>query len=291
MAQVLRGLKVLDFSRLLPGPFCSYLLMEMGAQVTVIHAPKDQEVLTFPALRKNKKFIPLDLKSIENRKKVIKLIRAADVLLEGFRPAVMKRLSLDFATCRKINNKIIYASLTGYGQKGCDRAGHDLNYLASSGVLKALSPIGTVPQIPGLPLADLVGGLGAALQILAHLSIPKKSRKAQFLDISMTEMVKRLLIPIDDKAHKAILPVLNGHLARYQIYQTADSKALAVAPLEEKFWQKFVTSMQIPSKILQAGETHIIQWLKDAFLSHPHQYWLHKLADPDLCVTLIENMS
>lgn len=288
MNKPLHGIKVLDFSRLLPGPFCSYLLAELGAKVTVIHAPLDEEVLTFPPIRKNKKFLAINLKLEKNKSKINQLIKQSDIILEGFRPGVMERLGFDFQISKKIHPKIIYTSLTGYGQNGKNRAGHDLNYLAVSGVLKTLFPIQNPPLIPGIPLADLVGGMVAALQILAQLSIPIKKRKATYLDISMTDAVQKLLIPLDQEVQKQIRPVMIGDLARYQLYGCSDELYLAVAPLEEKFWQKFVNEMGIPDSIIFQGEKSLIHWLKNAFSSKPRKYWLHKLADPDLCVTLVK---
>lgn len=288
MNKPLHGIKVLDFSRLLPGPFCSYILADMGASLHVVHPPQDHEVLSFPALRKGKKFIALDLKLEKNRAKIEKLIQNSDVLLEGFRPGVMKRLGLDFKVVKKLNPQIIYASLTGYGQSGANRAGHDLNYLASSGVLKALYPLQNIPSIPGIPLADLVGGIEAALQILAALVSTSRKRKSLYLDISMTEAVGKLLIPLDVKARKEINKVLSGNLARYHLYECSDGESLALAPLEEKFWQKFIQQMGVPTEVLKRGEASLIQYLEKQFLTQPLKYWLHKLADPDLCVSAVK---
>lgn len=287
MSKPLRGIKILDFSRLLPGPFCSHLLCEMGAQVCVVQAPHDREVLSFPALRKGKKFLSLDLKNSRDFQKVKTLLQKSDVLLEGFRPGVMKRLGLDFKEAKKIKKNILYASLSGYGQKGGNRAGHDLNYLAVSGVLRALS--GNVKSfIPGIPLADLIGGYGAAFQITAQLIRPFRSRKALYLDLSMTDIAATLLRPMDSSAQKAMQPLIEGKLARYALYQCSDQQYLAVAPLEEKFWQKFVKIMAIPPEFLVQGEESTQQWLQTEFNRHPLQHWLYKLEDPDLCVSAVK---
>lgn len=287
MAKALQGIKILDFSRLLPGPFCSYLLAQMGAEVTVLQAPLDQEVLTFPALRKGKKYLQVDLKTSKGLKLAQKLLKDADVVLEGFRPGVMKRLKLDFKEAKKLHKGIIYASLSGYGQKGGDRAGHDLNYLAESGVLGALASQGR-PFIPGIPLADLMGAYGAACQILAHLAVPKKKRKATYLDIAMTEAVAQLLTPLDAQVQKSIQPIFQGKLARYALYECADQQYLAVAPLEEKFWLKFSDQMKVPKELTEKGEEAVKEWLHLEFKKQKLQHWLYKLDDPDLCVSAVK---
>lgn len=287
MRKPLQGIKVLDFSRLLPGPFCTYLLAQLGAEVTVLQAPHDKEVLTFPALRKSKKFLKIDLKAEPGLKQAKALLKKSHVLIEGFRPGVMKRLGLDFKQAQKIQKRILYASLSGYGQKGADRAGHDLNYLASSGVLKALSPSGKL-FIPGIPLADLMGAYGAAFEILAQLTLPEKKRKATYLDISMTHEVSRLLIPLDEQVQAAIQPVFQGKLARYGLYECSDGEFLVIAPLEEKFWKKLCATMGIPQALLQAGEEGSKQWLEAEIKKQPLKHWLYKLNDPDLCVTAVK---
>jgi alpha-methylacyl-CoA racemase len=279
----LKGVRILDLSRLLPGPFCSHLLFEFGAQVTVIDHPREVEVLSFPAVQKGKKRLKLDLKTSKGLIKFKELAKKSDVILEGFRPGVLDRLGIGFKILRKINPKIILCSLTGYGQNGGNRAGHDLNYLSISGMLSALVPDQKL-FIPGIPMADLIGGMAAALKMMAALTVPLKSRKALHLDVSICDSIKDFLIPLDEKAKAAMRPLL-GSLARYHLYETQDKKWLAVAPLEEKFWIKFILKMKIPSQILQEGEATTISWLKEQFKKKDQKTWLEFLDDPDLCVT------
>lgn len=274
----------MDFSRLLPGPFSAYLLGSLGARVTVVDPPDRPEVLSFPVLRKGKKRIFIDLKSEEGRRKVLQKVKDVDVVIEGFRPGVMARLKMGFKELRKINPRVIFCSLSGYGQKEKDRAGHDLNYLSESGFLKALFPVG-LPQVPGIPLADLIGGMTAALRILAYLARPTKQRKAVHLDISITEAVQTFLIPLDAGVREIIRPIFSGGLARYQIYETKEGGPLAVAPLEEKFWRKLAAAMAIPPAVLQTGERETVAWLREEFKKKSCEEWLRRLSDPDLCVT------
>src|SRR4029434_3087283 len=225
----LKNIRVLDFTRLLPGPFCSYLLAQSGAQVTVVEHPTEKEVLSFPAVKAFKKYVKLDLKSKAGLAQAKKLAAKADVLMEGFRPGVLQRLGLGFQEARKLQPKIVYCSLSGYGQGDGQRAGHDLNYSSVSGLLSALAA-GREPQIPGVPLADLIGGGEAAYQIAAALNPPKKNRSAVHLDISICQAVQRFLVPLSGEVGRAIRPVFNGSLARYQLYATGDGGHLAVAP-------------------------------------------------------------
>ncbi len=279
----LKGLQILDLSRLLPGPFCTYLLSQLGARLTAIIPPHDKEVLSFPLLHQKKKKIVLDLKTSQGLAKVKKLLKTHDVVVEGFRPGVLARLGLPFSELKKHNPHLILCSLSGYGQKDTERAGHDLNYLAESGFLSALHPFATM-QIPGIPLGDLIGGFTGAFKILAALSIPKKKRKALWIDLSITDAIKALLYPLDPQIQKIVRPIFQGTWPRYHLYQTQDSKFLAVACLEEKFWEKFVKKMNIPNDLL-GNNLQVVNWLEKIFAQKTQKDWLSILKDPDLCVS------
>lgn len=280
----LRGIKILDLSRLLPGPFCSHLLSEWGASVTVIEPPNEKEVLHFPSVHQRKKRKILNLKESKDILKFKALVKKSQVILEGFRPGVLDRLGIGFQTLRKINPKIILCSLTGYGQKGGDHAGHDLNFLSLSGMLSALAA-GKTPSIPGIPLADLLGGTAAASEILAALTVPPSRRKALHLDVSIDEATRRFLLPISGGVQESLKPVFSGGLARYFLYETQEGAQLAVAPLEEKFWIKFTQKMKIPGEVLSRGEGETLRWLKERFRTKTQEEWMKILNDPDLCVT------
>ncbi len=279
----LRGVKILDLSRLLPGPFCTYLLAELGAKRTGILPPNDQEVLSFPILHQNKKRIVLDLKTPQGLAKIKKLIKTHDILVEGFRPGVLARLGLSFSVLKKLNPRLILCSLSGYGQKEARRAGHDLNYLAESGLLAALFPFSAL-QIPGIPFADLIGGMSATFKILAALTIPAQKRKAVWIDLSICDSLKPFLYPFDSKIQKIVSPIFQGAWPRYRLYSTKDSQFLAVACLEEKFWNKFVQKMQIPSALLESN-SNTVSWLEAQFVQKNQKEWLEFLNDPDLCVS------
>src|SRR5262245_19712434 len=193
--QPLRDVRVLDFSRLLPGPYCSYLLSQMGAHVTVIEHPTEPEVLSFPAVQRGKDRLKIDLKTPFGLKKIKNLVKKSEVVLEGFRPGVMERLGLGFQKLRGLQPKVVFCSLSGYGQKETRKAGHDLNYLSLSGMISTLAA-GRTLRIPGVPLADLVGGMKAALSILGALAVPLKSRKAVHLDVSICDATGEFLVPL-----------------------------------------------------------------------------------------------
>ncbi len=281
--KTLASIKILDFSRLLPGPFCSYLLAEQGAAVTSVIAPHLEEVLSFPAIQKNKKFIRLDLKDKKDFQKALKLISKSDVILEGFRPGAMERLGLSFKYVRKINPKIIYCSLSGYGQEEKERAGHDLNFLAETGFLKRLAA-GAIPKVPGLPLGDLIAGQNAAFQISAVLVKPK--RKATYLDLSIQKSAGQFLVPFNG-IEKQVQPLFAGHYARYQIYQTQDDKYFVLAALEEKFWRKLVEHLKIKPSLLKSSEENILKYLRKLFKQKPLSFWKKDLAHPDFCMSVV----
>ncbi|MBW1752985.1 MAG: CoA transferase [Deltaproteobacteria bacterium] len=172
----LAGITVLDLSRLLPGPCCSMMLADHGARVIAIEDKRFiADDLFITTVNRNKEHMSLNLKTLEGKEIFFRLVERADVLLEGFRPGVVHRLGIDYDTVCKINSKIIYCSITGYGQTGpCrDRAGHDVNFLAHSGVLDLIGEPDRPPSIPGVQIADIAGGgMNAAIGILLALVGP-----------------------------------------------------------------------------------------------------------------------
>ncbi|MBL7686030.1 MAG: CoA transferase [Deltaproteobacteria bacterium] len=284
----LQGVRVLDLSKLLPGPFCSHYLAELGAEVVVVVPPFDHEVIHFPELQKGKKKIVLDLKKKSDQDQLKKLIKKVDVLLEGFRPGVMKRLKIDFLTLQKINPHLIFCSLTGYGQKAKDRAGHDLNYLAMTGFLRLLFGK-QKSMIPGIPLADLIGGMNAALSIVSQLYIPLKKRKAIHLDIAITDSVQKWMLPMSLEVQEICRPLFEGQVARYQIYETKDHRFLAVAPLEEKFWKKLLKMLEVPEKVIIKGEKSLIQFFKQKISQKNAKELNFLVEDPELCISWVKS--
>jgi crotonobetainyl-CoA:carnitine CoA-transferase CaiB-like acyl-CoA transferase len=237
----LAGLKLVDFSMFVPGPFCSAILADLGAEVTKVEMPRGDPgrayvPVQFAAENRNKRSIALDLKNRESAAVVQRLVRHCDIVLEGFRPGVAQRLGIDFESFRKINGKLIYCSISGYGQTGPwrERPGHDVNYVAAAGALAFPGQWLQPPARSSLPIADMGGGAFAAIAILAAL----REGKGAYLDISLFETaffwaaMRHGLDPqVDPRAH--IFPVND-------VFETADRRRLTLGILEEHFWQNFV---------------------------------------------------
>jgi alpha-methylacyl-CoA racemase len=256
LADALRGIRVLDLSRLLPGPFLTMVLADMGADVVKIEDPKLGDYLRalppgkggmsgrFLAINRGKRSLALDLKAAPARDAFLQMVAKADVVVESFRPGVMDKLGIGYAALAARNPKIIVCSISGYGQTGPyrDRAGHDLNYIALAGVLAMTGPQGGAPQLPGVQIADLAGGaLWGATAILGALVGRDRTGKGAHLDISMCEGSLALLAAEFGNQFCGAKPsrgteTLNGAAACYAVYRTKDDRYLSVGALEPKFW-------------------------------------------------------
>jgi crotonobetainyl-CoA:carnitine CoA-transferase CaiB-like acyl-CoA transferase len=257
----LEGIRVLDLTRLLPGPYCSLLLADYGADVIKVEDPKsgdyarwyepkvnDDQSAMFISLNRNKRSITLDLKAEKDKETFVSLIKTADVLIESFRPGVMDRLGLGFEELKIHNPKLIYCAITGYGQSGpyANEAGHDLNFLSYSGLLHLQGAPNEKPLIPSVQIGDIGGGaLMAAVGILLAIIDAKKTNRGQFVDISMLDGALSWMHTIlPNYWTSGELPnrgelTLNGGKACYEIYRTKDDRYLSVGALEYKFWKNF----------------------------------------------------
>jgi crotonobetainyl-CoA:carnitine CoA-transferase CaiB-like acyl-CoA transferase len=305
----LSDLKVLDLSRLLPGPFCTLLFADMGADVIKIEAlsggdyaryypPMSGEYGAFFAgINRNKRSMTLNLKDEEGVFILQKLVEEADVLVESFRPGVMERLCLGYETLSDINEGLIYCSISGYGQSGPmkQRAGHDLNYLARAGLLEQNGRKGDMPVVPGFQLADIAGGaLYAAVGILSALHRRDRTGKGAHVDISMSEGALSLHLPL----HSMIAAgqpqprgegMLTGGLPCYNIYETKDEQFLAVGALEPKFWMGFVQAIDAPDIAgdgMSTGEKGEATYQKVAEVlgEKTLEKWLRVFDNVDVCV-------
>src|SRR5574341_571425 len=203
----LEGIRVLDLTRLAPGPFCTMLLGDMGADVVVVEEPpgvgrrfdggaQSEHARAFNALGRNKRSVGLNLKDAKAQEAFLRLTDKADVVVEGFRPGVVKRLGVDYETLSKRNPRIIYCSLSGYGQTGpyASLVGHDINYISIGGALGMIGTPGSPPAIPMNIIADVAGGgLYAAFSILAAVIAREKTGSGQYVDIAMSDGVTSLL--------------------------------------------------------------------------------------------------
>jgi len=251
----LDGLRVLDLSRLMPGPLCTMILGDLGADVTKVEQPGTGDYARsappfvgdtgaiFLMLNRNKRSITLNLKNGEAQEVVHKLAERSDVFVESFQPGVAERLGVGYPAISQMNQRIVYCSISGYGQTGPyrDLVGHDLTYTAYSGAIGATGLEEGPPVIPALQVADIQGGIYAAVGILASLYRREKTGKGEFIDISLMDAaVASMILPFS--FHFAGLPTergtlpLSGAVPFYNVYETADRKFISIAPLEEKFW-------------------------------------------------------
>src|SRR5207248_2791469 len=245
---LLSGVRVLDLSRLLPGAYCTQLLQAQGADITKIEPPTGDPIRGLPggeayfdALHRGQQLLTLDLRTESGQKALRRRIVDADVLVEGFRPGVLDRIELGYASLREINPALVYCAITGYGSTGAmaRRAGHDLNYLARSGALSLMPLRDGVPAIPGLQVADLAGGLQAAFLIAAALASREKTGRGQRVEVSMMDLIQSWTAMPRAARRAGIrgLP-LTGELPCYHVYAVADG-FLTVAALEHAFWGEF----------------------------------------------------
>lgn len=256
----LQGVRILDLSRLLPGPFATWMLASMGAEVLRVEAPSpgDYSRLTPPQLgqasamfhviNRGKRSIAIDLKKPAGRELLLRLVPSYDVVFEQFRPGVMDRLGLGWQELKAARPDVILCSLTGYGQHGpmAHAAGHDINYEALSGLLWLGGDRGRGPSLPALPTADLCGATNAATAILGALFRRERTGQGARLDISMTDSGAATGAPfvaawtgLGPHAWQRGGALLGGGIAQYQVYETRDGRHLAVGAIEPKFFARF----------------------------------------------------
>ena len=305
----LSGTKVLDFSTLLPGPYATMMLADMGAEVIRIESPKRGDLLremaprfddrsyAHLAINRNKKSLAIDLKTSESKSVIETLIKAADIIVEQFRPGVMQRLGLDYESIKLINPKIIYCSITGYGQSGPykQRAGHDINYLALSGLASYSGRQETGPVLSGTQVADIAGGSHhAVMGILAAVIARSTSGEGQWLDISMSDAalaLNTLYAPgalAEDKDPELGKEVLNGGIF-YDYYKTSDGRYFSVGALEPKFAVNFFTAIgklhwTARAANLNGDQTKLKQDIAKVFASKTFVEWQDKFGQKDICV-------
>ncbi|TAN34949.1 CoA transferase [bacterium] len=267
----LAGIKVIDLSRQAPGPYCSMLLADFGAEVVMVEPPggstraqatspeweleSDERVAGYAALRRNKRSIELDLKAERDRQVLRSLIAGGDVLLEGFRPGALKRLGFDYESCKELNPRLIYCSITGYGQTGAlaTTAGHDINFLAYSGLLSCLAGATGRPAIPLNLVADFAGGgLMAALGIMLALFHRQRTGAGQAIDVSMLDGVYSLLAHTASMFFARAMDVrqdryfLAGGLPHYATYGCRDGRRIALGGLEPWFFEALMDATGRP---------------------------------------------
>lgn len=304
---MLRGIRVLDFTQYIPGPFAGMRLASMGAEVIKIEPlqgdpvrsagfdRKEGEAL-FSTYNRFKQSISINIKTTEGVALVRKLIRYTDVLLESFRPGVMKRLGLDYEQVQKEKEDLIYCSIRGYGNEGkkSEMGSHDLNYLALSGMLSQMMDSEGKPVHPRLTLVDLTGGLMAAEAIVAALFQRERTGKGRHIWVSLLDAATTLM-----EGHLAIyrntgtkhgVSLLTGNYLCYHIYRTSDHRYMALAALEEKFWHRFCDAVDRP-EWYSAGFTRTVETnpfyraMRELFRSRTFAEWTNFAEEMDCCLT------
>lgn len=319
MTMALEGIRVLDLSRLAPGPFCSMLLGDLGADVLLVEAPPEQlpgrnaagagaprpqgtpgqatRGQAHNALGRNKRSIVLNLRSDEGKEVFFKLVKDADVVLEGFRPGAVTRLGVDYEAVSRVNPRVVYCSLSGYGQTGpySQLVGHDINYISIGGALGLIGWPDTPPAIPMNIIADFAGGgLHAAFAILAAIIAREKTGRGQYVDIAMSDGVLYLLASaISGYLGSGNVPtrgatMLNGANPHYNVYQCADDKWISIGSLEPHFWANLCRVVGredfLPHQNNRAMHEEIASHLRDSFRSKTRAEWFEIMQQTDICV-------
>ena len=327
MTLPLENITILDLSRMLPGPYCTMILSDLGADVIRVENPKDpmsdlppffqkdkyRESAFNAVLMRNKRSITLNLKTDEGKKIFYELVKKADVVMDTFRPKVMEKLKIDYETLSSIKPSIICCSMSGYGQYGPyeQKAGHDINYIGISGILDATrerSIFGKEnqernPIIPGISPADIGGALIAAIGILGALFEREQNpeSKGQFVDISMTDSVF-FFQPIvaankfvrDLSGKKGWDSGGGGGSPYYAVYKTKDKKYLAIGAIEMKFWHALCEGLgrkDLKGKQWVQGEEKekVFEELEKEFLKKTQEEWLEVFENYDTCVSPVKN--
>ncbi len=310
----LEGIRVVDLSRLAPGPFCSMLLADLAADVILVEEPPgisrfvdrdaDDRARAFNALRRNKRSVVLNLKDQAGRKAFYRLVETADVLLEGFRPGVVNRLGVDYETLRQLNPRLVYCSLSGYGQYGpyADLVGHDINYISIGGALGIIGWPGSPPAIPLNLLADYAGGgLYAAFAILAALMGRQKTGRGQYVDIAMADGVLSLLTRAggeffaQGEVPRGGQHILAGSTPCYNVYETGDGRWLSIGCIEPYFWEKLCQVLGCPQFIAHQFNPdmfpEIFAFLREKFKTKSRDEWFQELRQAgDICVAPVYSL-
>jgi alpha-methylacyl-CoA racemase len=309
----LEGIRVLDFSTLLPGPLATLILAEAGAQVIKIERPErgdemrsytpefGADSVNFALLNRGKESVEFDLKSPEAGEVLRPLIERADVLVEQFRPGVMERLGLGYDELYEVNPRLIYCSITGYGKEG-PRAGvaaHDLNYVAEAGLLGLTTGADGAPTIPQALLADIGGGAyPAVMNILLGLLQRERTGEGAHLDVSMSDNIFTFLYwalgngMVAGDWPEPGAELVTGGSPRYNIYRTADGRYVAAAPLEERFWQNFCDLLELEDKLRDDSKNPeaTLAAVAERIALHPASHWQERFEGHDVCCSVVRSV-
>ncbi|MEI7969167.1 MAG: CaiB/BaiF CoA-transferase family protein [Betaproteobacteria bacterium] len=307
----LAGIRVLDLTRLLPGPVCTLHLADLGADVIKIEdtgagdyartlgAPEGRMAPVFLAINRNKRGLRLDLKQPQGVAVFLDLARTAHVVVEGFRPGVVDRLGVGYEAVRAVNPALVYCAISGYGQTGPYRhlAGHDINYCSYAGLTDQIGPAGGDPVIPNFQVADILGGaLVPAMGILAALVDAQRTGQGRHVDVAMTEgVLAHNVQALAAVAARGAAPatgddLLSGREGCYNVYRTSDGRHMAVGSLESKFWREVCEVLGRPDleryHWAHGGDPNVaVRALRDIFATRTQAAWVEAFAGRDCCVS------
>lgn len=309
----LAGVTVLDFSTLLPGPMATLLLAEAGADVIKIERPGigdemrgypprlGPDSVNFALLNRAKRSVAVDLKDPAGRDAIIELVKTADVLVEQFRPGVMDRLGLGYEQLKAVNPRLVYCAITGYGQEGprANEAGHDLNYIARTGLLNLAADENGTPVVPPALIADIAGGTyPAVMNILLALRTCDATGEGCKLDIAMSDGMFTFMYWAIGAGHatghwpRPGGELVTGGSPRYRVYRTSDDRFVAAAPIEQRFWENFCELIELPQVL--RDDTKDSQATTDAvatrIATRSGEQWERAFEGNDVCCCVATNL-
>ncbi|MDP2659814.1 MAG: CaiB/BaiF CoA-transferase family protein [Dehalococcoidia bacterium] len=306
--QPLAEVRVLDATKLLPGGYCTLLLADLGAEVIRVEDPAEldnsrwgpdlvrQDRAYYQTLHRNKKSIVLDLKKPQGRELLLRLAGTADIFLESYRPGVMERLGIAYADLRAVNPRIIYCSISGYGQEGPyrDRVGHDINYLALGGVLATTGESGGPPVIPGVQVADIgAAAMFAAVSVLAALHGREQTGLGQYIDLAMLDgVVSFLQVAAAEylglgRPQRRGQMWLSGKWACYTVYRTKSGGYLSLGALEPKFWSRFCSALDLADLVqhqyVEERQDELRSRVQAVLLERTREEWVDVFSGLEVC--------
>jgi alpha-methylacyl-CoA racemase len=309
----LDGVRVLDLSSLLPGPLATLLLSQAGADVIKVERPGQGDEMrgyeprlgtasaNYAVLNGGKRAVAIDLKSADGVNRVLDLAREADVVVEQFRPGVADRLGIGYQAVRAVNEDVIYCSITGFGATGhrAASAGHDLTYLAESGLLRVVADSAGSPVLPFSVIADIAAGTYPALvNILLALYRRDRCGAGDHLVVSMTHNLQVFSYgyfathQVTGRWPEPNRELLTGGSPRYRFYRTADGRYVACAALEDRFWRRLLEILELTEYEEERGrEDEAAAAVATAFASRPAEHWQSLLVDEDVCVAVVATLA